>query len=160
MNTHENKTTENKATSGLDSDMPEVGMAEHHVQSQAAEEQVARYAADLLNDHAQHLTAVTARRLSVARGLAVSQLARQQTQTISHSGNVLLWFGNNVGQYFGHHRVMSTAVIVGALILAFFAAQQFGINNNLENSDAFLLASDLPPEAYADKGFDAWLDSK
>jgi hypothetical protein len=45
------------------------------------------------------------------------------------------------------------------MLLTFFAVQQLGSTNNLENSDAFLLASDLPPEAYADKGFDAWIES-
>jgi hypothetical protein len=45
-----------------------------------------------------------------------------------------------------------------AILFAFFAIQQLDINN-LERSDAFLLASDLPPEAYADQGFDAWLDT-
>jgi len=33
------------------------------------------------------------------------------------------------------------------------------VSHQMENSDAFLLASDLPPEAYADKGFTAWLDT-
>ncbi len=150
MNRHENN--ENKMTGEIDNNMSEV--------NRMTEEQVAHFVTDLLNDHAQHLTAVTAQRLSVARGLAVSQLASQQTQSINHSGNVLQWFGSNIEQYIGHHRVMSAAVVAGAMLLTFFAAQQFGFNNNLENSDAFLLASDLPPEAYADKGFDTWLVSK
>ena len=134
-------------------------MSETHVLTDA---QVAHYVTDLLDDHAQHLTAVTAKRLSVARGLAVKKLASQQTQTIHHSGNVLSWFGSHVEQYVAHHRAMSIAIVLvlGAMLLAFFAAQQFGVNAKLENSDAFLLASDLPPEAYADKGFDTWLVSK
>lgn len=132
-------------------------MSEAHVQTEA---QVAHYVTNLLDDHAQYLTAVTAKRLSVARDLAVKKLASQQMQTINHSGNVLSWFGSNVEQYIAHHRAISAAVVLGAMLLAFFAAQQFGVNANLENSDAFLLASDLPPEAYADKGFDTWLVSK
>lgn len=139
-------------TNEIDSNMPEA-----HVQTEA---QVAHYIADLLDEHAQHVTAVTAKRLSAARGLAVKRLAGQQTQTIHHSGNELSWFGSNVEQYIAHHRAISAAVVLGAMLLAFFATQQFGVNTNLENSDAFLLASDLPPEAYADKGFDTWLVSK
>lgn len=146
-------TPENKTISGLDSNLPEVAMSE---QVSVTEDQLARYAADLLNANSQHLTAVTVQRLSEARSMAVSQLAGQQTQTIHHDGHVLQWFGD----YLGHHRSMSTIVIVGLILMAFFAAQHFGSNNNLEGSDAFLLASDLPPEAYADKGFDTWLDSK
>lgn len=145
-------TQDNKAISGTGSNMSEA--------DRIAEEQVAHYATGLLNEHAQHLTAVTAQRLAEARNQAVSQLASRQTQTIHHSGHVLQWLGHNVGQYFGHHRAMSVAVVAAAMLLALFAAQQFGSKNNLENSDAFLLASDLPPEAYADKGFDTWLVSK
>jgi hypothetical protein len=146
VNKHENNA--NKMTGEFDSNMPDA--------NGLTEAQVAHYVADLLDDHAQHLTAVTAKRLSIARGLAVSQLARQQTQTVNRDGNVLAWFGGQIE----HHRAMSVAVVVGAMLLAFYAAQQFGGNTNLENSDAFLLASDLPPEAYADKGFDTWLVSK
>jgi hypothetical protein len=136
-----------------------------------AEEQVARLAANLLNDNAQHLNAVTLQRLSVARELAVNKLATRQTQAASHhginqSGNVLQWLGYGFGAYFEQHRMMSSVIIAAAMLLAFFAAQQFhfdnnfGLNHNLENSDAFLLASELPPEAFADKGFDTWLVSK
>jgi hypothetical protein len=146
VNTRENNA--NKMTGEFDSNMPDA--------NGLTEAQVAHYVTDLLDDHAQHLTAVTAKRLSVARSLAVSQLARQQTQAVNHSGNVLAWFGGQIE----HHRAMSVAVVVGAMLLAFLAAQHFSGNTNLENSDAFLLASDLPPEAYADKGFDTWLDSK
>jgi len=132
-------------------------MSEAHVQTEA---QLAHFVTDLLDEHAQHVTAVTAKRLSAARGLAVEKLASQQAQTIHHGGNVLSWFGSNVEQYIAHHRTISVAVVFVAMLLAFLATQQFSVNTNLENSDAFLLASDLPPEAYADKGFDTWLVSK
>jgi hypothetical protein len=146
MNIPENDTNE------IDSNMHEA-----NVQTEA---QVARYIANLLDDHAQHVTAVTVKRLSAARSLAVKKLASQQTQVIQHNGNTLSWFGSNVEQYIMRHRTISAAVILAAMLLTFFAAQQFSANTNLENSDAFLLASDLPPEAYADKGFDTWLVSK
>jgi len=122
------------------------------------DEQVAKLAANLLNDNAQHLNAVTLQRLSEARGLAVNQLAA--SQGVNQSGNVLQWIGHGFGDYFEQHRLMSAAIIVGAMLLTFFAAQKFNADNNLENSDAFLLASELPPEAFADKGFDTWLVSK
>ena len=111
---------------------------------------------DILNSHSQHLTAVTTKRLSVARSLAVNQLANQQTNMWQQNGNVLQWFG----QQFTQHLAMSGAMLAGVMMLTFFVAQQLSYDNNLENSDAFLLASDLPPEAFADKGFDTWLVSK
>jgi hypothetical protein len=122
------------------------------------DEQVAQVAAGLLNDNAQHLNAVTLQRLSVARGLAVNKLAT--SQGFNQSGSVLQWFGNGFSTYFEQHRFASAAMIVGAMLLTFFAAQKFNADNNLKNSDAFLLASELPPEAFADKGFDTWLVSK
>jgi hypothetical protein len=123
-----------------------------------SEEQVAKLAANLLNDNAQHLNAVTLQRLSEARGLAVNKL--ELSQGVNQSGNVLQLMGNGLGSYFEQHRLMSTAIIVAAMLLTFFATQKFNADNNLENSDAFLLASELPPEAFADKGFDTWLVSK
>ena len=123
-------------------------------ENQLSDADVAHYVVDLLDDHAQHLTAVTAKRLLVARNLAVSRLA--DSQAVQPGGITLAWFGGQLER----HRTMSTAIILGAILLAFYAAQQFGLNANLEESDAFLLASDLPPEAYADKGFDTWLVSK
>ena len=118
------------------------------------DEQVAQFAANLLNDNAQHLNAVTLQRLSEARSLAVNKLSA--SQGVNQSGNVLQWIGHG----FEQHRLMSVAVVVIAMLLTFIAAQNFNADNNLENSDAFLLASELPPEAFADKGFDTWLVSK
>ena len=122
------------------------------------DEQVAKLAASLLNDNAQHLNAVTLQRLSEARGFAVNKL--EASQGVNQSGNVLQWVGHGFGSYFEQHRLMSAAIIVGAMLLTFFVAQKFNADNSLENSDAFLLASELPPEAFADKGFDTWLVSK
>jgi len=122
----------------------------------AVEEQIAHNIIELLDDRAQRLTSVEAQRLATARNMAVSHLASLQAQAVTHSG---VHQNGNVLQWFGHHRVTSAAIIIGAMLIAIFAVQQFGLNHNLENSDAFLLASDLPPEAYADNGFNTWVDS-
>lgn len=169
---------ENLTNNGLDSNMSEVKLTgtdltkdsiqnqmtdERQIteEGQLTEEQMARYVSDVLNDHARHLDTDKLQRLAAARQLAVAQLAGQQAQSAQHNGgHVLQWLGHHLTDYFGHHRAMSTALIAGIMMLTFIAAQQFDFNNNLENSDAFLLASELPPEAFADKGFDTWLDSK
>lgn len=122
------------------------------------DEQVAKMAASLLNDHAQHLNAVTLQRLSQARGIAVGKF--EASQGLNQSGNVLQWAGHGFGGYFEQHRLISAAIIVSVMLLTFFAVQKFNKDKSLENSDAFLLASELPPEAFADKGFDTWLVSK
>lgn len=125
------------------------------------EQQIARHMTDLLNDSAQRLMPHQEQRLALAREAAVSYLADKQTQlqysnSNTGQGNVLRWFGDHFGP---QHRMTSAALVILVMLVTFFAVQQFEVNNNLENSDAFLLASDLPPEAYADKGFDAWLDT-
>lgn len=124
------------------------------------EGQIASNITELLKDRAQHLKPEQEQRLSDARSMAVNYLAAQQAKLagnhgVSQHGHTLRWFG----QHFEQHRLASAALIVVVMLLTLFAVQHFGLNNNLENSDAFLLAADLPPEAYADKGFDAWLDS-
>lgn len=125
------------------------------------EQQIAEHMKDLLNDSAQRLTPFQQQSLVQARDAAVNYLAEKQTQmqyanTGESQGNVLRWLGD----HFGHqHRMTSAALVILAMLVTFFAVQQFEVSSNLENSDAFLLASDLPPEAYADKGFDAWLDT-
>jgi len=123
------------------------------------EEQMAVYLAELLNENAQQLTVQTTQRLVMARRLAVSQLARQQAPALNYNGNVLRWLGHELGDYWQQHRNMSAALIFLVMALTFFAAQQFQVDQSLQASDAFLLASDLPPEAYADKGFDTWLEA-
>lgn len=153
MNTQE----DNMKNKKVDGHMPAVDRLE------ITDEQVVHLAADLLKDNAQHLNAVTLQRLSAARNLAVSRLAARQIQTahgVNQSGHVLQWLGHDFASYIGHHRVLSIALLVSAMMFTFFAAQHFNTNNNLQSSDAFLLASELPPEAFADKGFDTWLVSK
>ncbi|HSG93861.1 MAG TPA: DUF3619 family protein [Methylotenera sp.] len=138
-------------------------MDDQVISDPAMEAQIARGISDLLNNHTQNLKPEQERRLSLARNAAVNYLAEQQAQysTANQVGgisNVLHWFGH-LGQHFEQHRVASAALIMVVMLFTFFAVQQFGSNKHLENSDAFLLASDLPPEAYADKGFDAWIQS-
>jgi len=128
------------------------------------EGQVAHNIVELLNSRAQNLSEAEVQRLSAARSQAVNHLANRQLAlaadgSVSHNGNALRWFGRHVGHYFEQHRLMSAGLVVLTMLLTFVAVQQLGGSSNLENSDAFLLASDLPPEAYADKGFDTWLDT-
>lgn len=129
----------------------------------ADEEALVKTAAHLLNGHAQHLNAVTLKKLETARNQAVSQLVAQQSGGVHQSGNVLQWFGH--GAFFDQHKLMTIVMLMAVALLAFFATQQFNKEHSPvvsfeENSDAFLLASELPPEAFADKGFDTWVVSK
>lgn len=126
------------------------------------ENQIAQSIANLLDKRAQHVNAEHAQRLLEARTMAVHHLTSTQTQFahgVHHNGHALQWFGSRFGHYFEQHRIFSVLLLVSVMLLTVYAVQQFGFQHNIENSDAFLLASDLPPEAYADKGFNAWLDT-
>lgn len=112
----------------------------------------------LLDESVVTLDAEIVSKLANARNLAVSALAerkRAASDISVDSSGLMRLFGN----YIHHHRVlMSTALVCGALFIAFLVTQQFNGQDQMEQGDAFLLASDLPPEAYLDKGFDTWLE--
>jgi translation initiation factor 2B subunit (eIF-2B alpha/beta/delta family) len=118
---------------------------------------VARTVVNYLDKSANQLDTKTVGKLDQARERAVSALAaRKQTASASsaNGGNVL----SHLGDYIEHHRpMMSVALILGALLVVFVLSQKFSAQNKTEQGDAFVLASELPPEAYLDKGFDVWL---
>jgi hypothetical protein len=112
----------------------------------------------LLDESVATLDTQIVSKLADARNLAVSALAERKRAasavSVDSSGLIRL-FSN----YIHHHRVlMSTALVCSALFIAFLVTQQFNGQDMMEQGDAFLLASDLPPEAYLDKGFDTWLE--
>ena len=125
------------------------------------EAMLAQQVVGLLDSATADINSKTAQSLSAARNQAVDKLAALQaeTQFSQQHGGALLWLGGNFNRVFEQHRLGLSVLIVAAIVLAFFAAQEYGIYNNLEHGDAFLLASDLPPEAYVDQGFDTWLDT-
>jgi hypothetical protein len=114
-------------------------------------------AANLAKEGAQNLDMQTQVRLARGREKAVARLATLERASAVNQGGVLHWIGSHFGPYFSQHRAITIALAI--MFVTFFAVQQFGLNDNLENSDAYLLAADLPPEAFADKGFNTWLVS-
>ncbi|MDD2833734.1 MAG: DUF3619 family protein [Methylotenera sp.] len=131
--------------------------------STETEYQIASNVVELLDSQTQLLTEAQTQRLLDARTRAVHHLTSHQAQLAQHyqlnqNGTALHWMGGRWGHYLHQHRLISGLLVLSVLLLALFAMQQFG-NYNIKNSDAFLLASELPPEAYADKGFNAWLDT-
>lgn len=147
------------------SEMQKKIIDEGEVPISVQEEALVQSAAGLLKDHANHLNATTLQKLATARSAAVNRLAAKPAGGVNHSGGVLAWFGHEFGAYVEQHKMLSATLVISALLLTFFAASQLYDKNNtgvnsLEHSDAFLLASELPPEAFADKGFDTWLVSK
>lgn len=117
-------------------------------------EEEARVASDivrLLNNEAEHEMAPNiVDALNTSREMAVAK-----AQTIAtHAPGVMLL----AASFFKDHRMMApVAMACSAMLVAFLITQQLTPQDVNGNGDAFLLASDLPPEAYFDRGFDQWL---
>ena len=120
------------------------------------EQEIARNLVGLLDENAGHLNAEIVAKLNISRQQAVAahmNLRKAPVYSVSGLSQVF-------SDYFGQHRaLMSSSLAFGGLIAALLLAQAFNQHGKIEYSDAFLLGSELPPEAYADKEFDAWIDS-
>jgi hypothetical protein len=118
------------------------------------EHDTARDIVGLLEESTRQLDRKIVARLADARQQAVAAMQAQAPIAAGSSG-----LGHLILRYMGQHRfVMPTAMMCGAVLLAFIVTQQFTGLDSHEQGDAFLLASDLPPEAYLDQGFDEWLE--
>jgi hypothetical protein len=118
------------------------------------EQETARQIVELLNESTQRLDPKVAVRLEDARHAAVARVNAQGAAVAGPAGLAQMFM-----DYVSQHRIiMPTAMMCGAVLLAFVVTQQFVGQEGYEQGDAFLLASDLPPEAYLDKGFDEWLE--
>ena len=121
------------------------------------EQETAKKIVGLLDQGLARLDMKTVARLVAARSQAVTLLAgREQSQPVMAGHHALM--RQAVDYFHGHRGWMSAALVFGAILVAFVATQQLPGQQAVEQGDAFLLASELPPEAYLDKGFDAWLE--
>lgn len=93
---------------------------------------------------------------ALARGRANAVARVRNTQQTN--GNTLSLVGQFSG-YLNQHRAITAMSFIGIVFCTFLLLQELN-HQALQNSDAFLLASDLPPEAFADKGFDSWIEAK
>jgi hypothetical protein len=92
-----------------------------------------------------------AERLRAARARAV--LARQP-----ESAPALVWVGGGIGGLGGFSlRVLLPVLLLVAGLLAIYTWQEEQRAADAEELDAMLLTSDLPLDAYLDRGFEAWL---
>ena len=108
------------------------------------EKDTAKAIVGLLDESASRLDKNITDRLARAREQAVGKLAQGASLFMD---------------YFSHHRmVSSTALAFSAVLVAFVATQQLNNQEAEGQGDAFLLASELPPEAFLDKEFHTWLE--
>lgn len=107
-----------------------------------------------LDEATEKLTPEIKSSLADARQQAVMRMAAQANRHQS-LGNGLMAFCSSY--FFQHQRILSLTALTAAVVLAFIVTQQFTGHGHAEHGDAFLLASELPPEAYLDQGFYSWL---
>lgn len=118
------------------------------------EKDTAKTIIGLLDESASSLDKNITHRLAEARQQAIGRLAHNAQAAKGHSG-VAGWMMD----YFHHHRAVSSAALAcSAVLVAFVATQQLNNKEAEGYGDAFLLASELPPEAFLDKEFHTWLE--
>jgi hypothetical protein len=103
---------------------------------------------DLIDDSAEHLSAVVLHHLKSGREQALATMPESLMSKVGKAGGALL-----LGGYFHQNRRILTALLGSLFVIILL----FVLIANQERGDADLLASDLPPEAYIDGDFDQWL---
>jgi hypothetical protein len=111
----------------------------------------AKKIASLLDANANRLSMRTLKQLENARLRAVKAHEQQLSGENIHSDGTL----SQSSSWVGHRRLAITGLVLAAIIGSIVVIKSFKNDNN---SDAFLLSSDLPPEAFVDKGFEPSLN--
>ena len=118
------------------------------------EETTAKKIISFLDESVAALNAGTVDRLAAARKRAVTRHVERTAARLRQSALARLmdWLLHQ------HRVVTSAALVCSAVFVAFLLTQQLSEQEMMGQGDAFLLASELPPEAYLDKGFDVWVE--
>lgn len=115
------------------------------------QEEQGKQIASLLKAHASRLSLRTLKQLENGREQAV-KAHMQQSDAINRDGTI-----SSMVYWAEHHRVAATGMLLAAIIAGFALTQAF--SPNVEHGDAFLLASELPPEAFVDTAFEPSLNT-
>lgn len=120
------------------------------------EQQIAQKVARIMEDGISGLDAATIDKLADARrqAMAGAPVHAVQAETV-HALGARLLSGHHAH---GHRSWIAALVLLTLGLLALFAWQQPSTSRLPVETDTLLLASELPPEAYVDKGFHAWLE--
>jgi len=119
------------------------------------EESVVKQVIALAKSQSDNVSMQTQSKLQQAREKAVASLAERERATAAMpSGHGLVLTG--LTPYLRQPKALFIALLLALLTLV--SVQQYSHQQQLENSDALLLAADLPPEAFADKEFNQWVE--
>lgn len=122
------------------------------------ERDTAKTIVDYLQIGVDQLDDATAAKLAAARQRAVA--AMPESVQAAHAEVAHAGLGHVIHQAFhGRNAWMTMLATMAVLLMVLALVQRNTTMNGPVEADALLLASELPPEAYLDKGFDAWLES-
>jgi hypothetical protein len=118
------------------------------------EDESAKAIVGLLNQQASRPTMRVAKRLENARVKAVTaHEAKLSGVKVNADGTLSGWFT------WTHQPRMVFAGLLCAILVASVVYMQ-NVRSFHDNTDALLLGSELPPEAFVDRGFEPWLNAK
>ncbi len=125
-------------------------------------DEFARKLTGYLDRGSAELKAGTAYRLQLARAEALARLADPKRQTAAQAPLALAGAGTGTLGGGGSGLRMNVKLGIGILLIvvAAFGYQQWQAYQqlkDLEETDAAILSSDLPIDAYLDQGFQNWL---
>ena len=115
----------------------------------------AKQIAGLLDANSSRLSMRTLKQLENGRERAIKVHAQRISGVSLNYAGTLSVSLSGMSSWAEHHRVASTGLVLGVIIMGFVMMQSMG---QRESSDAFLLGSDLPPEAFVDRGFEPSLN--
>ena len=122
-------------------------------QAELRDQALAERIASLLDEQASNIDTRLASKLNYARQQALANMASPSSGKAISQNGVIRLFGN----YWHQHRLLVTLMMCGLGLLALLAMQNIANQEDAEQGDAYLLASDLPPEVYSNEGFGTWL---
>lgn len=116
------------------------------------EERFAAQVRQALNHNLDDIPPTALRRMEAARHHALAHQKQAEVELVTATSSP-------VGAIFSNPRVRQSlaaiALLLGMGIAAYWQASEYILD--LEEVDSALLADELPPEAFMDKGFSAWL---
>jgi hypothetical protein len=112
------------------------------------EKQQAKEIINLLDKDLTTIDPLTVSKLKYAREKALSQMPANAT--VNHRG-ILYLLGTHMYQQKIRLLVIGLLLIFGVFLMIYQNSQ------DAYQSDAYLLGSELPPEAYLNEGFDTWM---
>jgi len=114
------------------------------------EQDMAKHIVAVLKRGDHRLDQATLDRLASARRQAMAALPASAAEI------KLAGVGKELATFLHEHRIWP-ALLAGAMLVMFILMQSAG-NREPVGADSLLLAAELPPEAFLDKGFDTWLE--